>query len=67
MGALNPEWVVVMRSSRDFPCLDLFLGDTDQSERFLPWRGAHWCVECPGLDLLDMTDMLEQVYGEVVT
>lgn len=47
-GALNPEWVVMMRSSRDFPCLDLFLGDTGQSERFLPWRGAHGCAEYPG-------------------
>jgi hypothetical protein len=31
-----------------FPRLDLFLGDTGPSERFLPWRGAHWCAECPG-------------------
>jgi hypothetical protein len=37
-----------MRSSGDFPCLDLSLEDTSQSERFLPWRGALWCAECPG-------------------
>jgi hypothetical protein len=56
-----------MRSSGDPPCLDLFLGDTGQSERFYP-RGVHTGARsAPVLVLLDMMDMLGQAYGEVVT
>jgi hypothetical protein len=58
---------MVIRSSGDSPCLDLFLGDTGQSERFYP-GGVHiGARSAPVLVLLDMMDMLEQVYGEVVT
>jgi hypothetical protein len=59
--------VVVMRSSGDSPCLDLFLGVTGQSERFLPWRVHIGAWSAPVLVSLCMMDMLEQVYGEVVT
>jgi hypothetical protein len=67
MGALNPEWVVVMRSSRDIPCLDLFLRDIGQSERFYP-RGVHYGAwSAPVLDMIVVMDMLEQVCVEMAT
>jgi hypothetical protein len=64
---LNPEWVVVMRSSGVFLALTCFLDIPARVRGFYP-GGVHIGAQsAPVLVLLDMMDMLEQVYGEVVT